>query len=72
MNISDDAAKRVAPAVFQAIREDGLMIVPSSPTGSMIKAARRAAADLTDDQIENIYFLMTNAWLTSLKEVGNG
>jgi hypothetical protein len=58
---------RAADAFLFQLREAGLIVVPHSPTGSMTKAARRAGgkvAELSDAEIESVYFLMTNAWLT--------
>jgi hypothetical protein len=56
----------LADQALSVIRESGQIVVAASPTGAMIKAARRAgatAASLSDAEIEGIYFLMTNAWL---------
>lgn len=54
-------------ATLSAIREAGMIIVPASPTSSMIKAAYKIAPSLSAEQFESIYFLMTNAWLRPVR-----
>ena len=44
--------------MLQALNEEGLMIVPTVPTASMIAAAKRLC-DLSESDIRRIYFAMT-------------
>ena len=44
--------------MLQALNEEGLMIVPSIPTESMISAAKKLC-NLSDADIRKIYFAMT-------------
>ena len=45
--------------MLQALNEEGLMIVPSVPTESMINAAKKLT-NLSDSDIRRIYFAMTS------------
>ena len=44
--------------MLQALNEEGLMIVPTVPTESMINAAKRLC-NLSDADIRRVYFAMT-------------
>ena len=45
--------------MLQALNEEGLMIVPSVPTETMINAAKKLT-NLSDSDIRRIYFAMTS------------
>lgn len=45
--------------MLRALSEEGLMIVPTVPTDSMVAAAKRLC-NLSDSDIRRIYFAMTS------------
>ncbi len=43
--------------ILEALTEEGLMVVPTTPTPEMVSAAMRVS-DLTEEEVRKIYYAM--------------